>query len=181
MVRKRKSKPTSKRRAERQSVTRRLTHALDDAQRLGLVPTVPEVVPGLDKAVDPKSQEEQKIPSLDRQAIKKGWSVPEDKKPLVIQRLLEPFDDAEADGWLLKENAKVLISADQRQWERDNPEEAGRSKGGLGINLVGDLAVLLRRAEEQLKCRALEERIEKAGAPDGNADGPVDPEGGIVA
>lgn len=158
--------PTSKGRNKRQKLKSRYSKAREDAQLHGLIETTPEEALK-DERVPPSVQGEQKIPGLDRDAVRKGWEVPEEVKVKVIERLSEPFFEANRvvvtregkevvvppDRNLLKENAKVLVLADQRQWERDNPRESGLSKGAsqtTHVNvLMADLAELFRRADEQ--------------------------------
>lgn len=147
MVRKN-NKPTSSRRAQKQKVKERYARAREDAQLLELIPTVPEGALK-EERVDPSSQDEQRIPELDRKAIMRGWAVPDDEKELVINRLLEPFHEekrrvitkdgsvveVDQDRDLLQKNAKVLIAADKHQYERDNPEEAGKARGSAQVNV----------------------------------------------
>lgn len=114
---------------------------------MGVLPTTPEGALR-DERVDPSTQEDQRIDQLDRDAIRKGWSVPEHAKAKVIERLLEPFweepvtvEDRDGnpvtippDRHLLKENAKVLVMADKSQWERDHPKEAGQARGSVNVS-----------------------------------------------
>lgn len=155
---------TSKNRARKQKLKERYSKAREDAQLHGIIPTEPEGALKPEK-VDPATQEAQSLPALDRQAIREDWSVPGHVKHKVIERLAEPFFEEgrvvldksgnqitlPPDRQLLKENAKVLLLADQRQYERDNPEAAGKAKGAsqqssTNINnnttnvLVADLA-----------------------------------------
>jgi hypothetical protein len=188
-----KSKPTGKRRAEEQQVKDRYAHARDDAQRLGLIQTTPEeaLVP---ERVDPATQQVEDTSALDRRAINQGWRVPDPVKTKVIERLAEPFFSDRIiingkgeevrvphDPKLLTENARVLLKADQHQYERDHPDLAGKAKGGgnqqLNVNVgaggnavTDELALMIdrmksQRAEEQAiaaeeeQIRAEEERI----------------------
>jgi hypothetical protein len=115
---------TTRRRNRRQKLKARYAKRREEAQLTGLIPTVPEGAVR-NEVVDPRTQSEQRIPSLDWQAIYKGWKVPEEEKPRVIDRLLEPFDDPEADFYLLIKNFSALLQADQKQHEREHAEEAG--------------------------------------------------------
>lgn len=154
--------PTGSGRNKKQKLKAQYAKVREDAQLYGVIDTTPEgaVRP---EQVNPDSQGSQSLPALDRVAITKGWEVPEHVKTKVIERLAEPFfeegrqvltKDGQAitlppDRNLLKENAKVLVLADQRQYERDNPEAAGKAKGASLTNqtnnnttnvLVADLA-----------------------------------------
>lgn len=104
----------------------------EEAQLQGIIQVSPEGAVRNER-VDPLTQSTQEIPSLDRAAVVRGWAVPEEKKQLVVAKLLEPFSSEEADPYLLKENAKVLVQADQRQYERDHPEEAGKARGAVNV------------------------------------------------
>jgi len=92
--------------------------------------------------------------------------VPEHARRKVVERLLEPFFqeprkevlpdgrvvEVPQDRHLLKENAKVLVIADQRQYERDNPEAAGKAKGASVVNqqqavVLDPLAIFRKLAE----------------------------------
>lgn len=134
MARKRKSKPTSKRRAQRQKLKDRYAHAREDAQLAGLIPTAPEEALK-DERVDPKTQGEQDTSGIDRRAARNGWALPDHKKVQVVDRLSEIFEPSneKPDRYLMEKTAKVLIIADQRQWERDNPQLAGQSKGAINV------------------------------------------------
>lgn len=148
------SHPTSKKRNQAKKARVRYSKKREDAQLSGAIPTTPEGAVR-DERVDPRSQGEQKIPSLDRRAIKESWEVPPAVKAKVIERLAEPFFEQDViidkdgnavpvppDRRLLTENAKVLLMADQRQWERDNPETAGKARGGGTINNNQQVAVV---------------------------------------
>ncbi len=208
--------PTGPRRKAKQKLKEKYARVREDAQLGGVIATTPEgaVRP---EAVDPASQGEQSLPSLDRGAVRNGWEVPEGVKHKVIERLAEPFFEEgrkvvakdgtvltlPPDRQLLKENAKVLVLADQRQYERDHPEAAGKAKGGGGttevnVNLVmTNLDELLRKVEERRRedsgfDRDLQRVLEQECLPDGGGerggdggggqhDGPATPEEGVVA
>ena len=166
MARKRASKPTTKRRSDKQRTKDRYAHAREDAQLKGLIPTTPEDALKSER-VDPSSQDEQKFPGLDRMAIRndgKGWSVPEHIKRKVIETSAEVLFEKRTvtspvtgetveippDRFVQMQAAKTLMQADKQQWERDNPEEAGKAAGGGDTNVqVVELSELLKRAKEQ--------------------------------
>lgn len=144
---KRKSKPTSKRRAERQKAKAAYSKAREDAQLLGIIPTTHEgaIRP---EQVNPTSQREPALPDIVRRALKEGWATPNSAKPAIVAALLEPFynDELVVDGLtgkvhfvrpspkLLNELAKTLRMLDQTQYERDFPEQAAKAKGGVTVN-----------------------------------------------
>jgi hypothetical protein len=105
------------------------------------------------EVVDPATQEEQAFPALDRKAVRQGWKVPDEMKPEVIDNLVAAVEMASADGDFkgVALNARVLLQADQIQYERDHPKETGEAKGCASVNVIQqvDLADLLRRAEAQ--------------------------------
>lgn len=139
--------PTSKNRNKRAKLKKRYSKAREDAQLHGIIPTTPEGAVHPER-VDPATQQEQRTDGIDRRAVTQGWSVPEDKKQLVVKRLLEPFENDQktvdkdgnevdaTDHHLLSKNARTLLVADQKQWERDHPEQSGISKGGSSGNRV---------------------------------------------
>lgn len=143
--RKSKSHPTSKKRGRRQSVKERYAKAREDAQLAGIIPTTPEgaVRP---EAVDPASQEDAPQPALVEQAIRRGWAVPEERKPALVDELVK-IVDSPADGM---EKVKVaafraLCLADQQQYERDHPEEAKRLRGAGtgGVTAGGGIGTVI--------------------------------------
>lgn len=181
MARKKKSKPTSKRRHAKQNLKDRYAHAREDAQLSGLIPTTPEEALKSER-VDPSTQDEQRFPGLDRLAIAadgKGWSVPEHVKRKVVEVNAEVLfekrvvynDRGEAvevppNRFEQQRASKVLLLADQKQYERDNPEEAGKARGGAQVNQQTNVVVgmgvgeLLTKVQEQRECKVVEEQIE---------------------
>src|SRR5262249_53670168 len=70
------------------------------------------------------------LPHLVRAAIKNNWPTPDCNKPDIVDSLIAPFYNPEADPALLVKCARVLLLLDQTQYERDRAEEAGKAKGG---------------------------------------------------
>src|SRR5262245_5377970 len=116
-----------KKRKRRQRCKERYAKAREDAQLLGIIPTVPEgavrneVAP---VAPDPP------LPHLVRAAIKNNWPTPDCNKPDIVDSLIAPFYDPEADAAMLVKCARVLLLLDQTQYERDHPERAGKCRRG---------------------------------------------------
>ncbi len=141
--------PTNSRRNKRKKLKETYAKVREDAQVAGIIVTTPEgaVRP---EAVNPASQGEQSLLGIDRAAVRNGWAVPEEKKPMVVDRLLEVFEmgpqkmvtrdgieiEVPPDYNLMKENAKVLILADKTQFDRDHPEDAGKARGGGNTTTV---------------------------------------------
>jgi hypothetical protein len=118
---------TTRRRNRRQKVKARYAKCREEAQLQGLIPTVPAGAVR-NEVVDPRTQSEQRLPSLDRRAIYQNWDVPDAEKPRVIDRLSEPFHDPEADPRLIVLNFRALLLADQRQHEQDRAEGASEGR-----------------------------------------------------
>src|SRR4051812_6658115 len=94
------SHPTSKARRRRQKLKRRYARLREDAQLAGIIPTTPEGAVQ-DERVDPRTQGCQQLPALVRQALREGWNVPDTAEPRIVDELLQPFYDPEADRALL--------------------------------------------------------------------------------
>ena len=130
------SHPTSKARRKRQKIKRKYARLREDCQLAGIIETTPdgavrdEVAP-----VAPAPP----LPHLVRAAIKNNWATPDSAKPAIIDALLRPFYDPDADPALLVKCARVLLQADQTQYERDCLEEAGKRES-LVLN-VNDVTV----------------------------------------
>lgn len=161
------SRPTTPRRKAKQRTKEKYAKAREEAQEKGIIPTTPEGAVR-DERVDPRTQDEQRFPGLDRLAIQndgKGWSVPEHVKRKVIEVSAEVLFQAPktvvspVSGEVVEippnrfeqmQAAKTLMQADKQQWERDNPEEAGKAAGASETNVqVVELSELLKRAKEQ--------------------------------
>lgn len=159
-----KTKASKDRRKKTQRAVAQYQKLREDLQLAGKLPTEPAGAVR-DERVDPARQQEQQLPTLVADAVRNGWAVPEHVKPKIVDKLIEPFISNDVvldkdgvqvevppDRYLLKENAKVLGMLDQRQYERDNPDAAGRAKGGVKIdNTVNaiDLGSLLRAVDER--------------------------------
>ena len=171
--------PGKTKRKTRQKKRQQYMKLREDLQVAGEIATTPEGAIR-DERVDPSTQSEQRIDSLDRAAITKGWAVPEHIKRKVVERLAEPFFEepqtvTDKDGnlisippdrYLLKENAKALIAADRQQWERDEPEKAGKAAGAAQQQVV-DLGALLRAAAEQRARDAMPNMLPPMESQDG--------------
>ena len=194
--------PTSKNRKAMQRKVERFMKDREDLMLAGRIAIIPEGAVR-DERVDPRSQEEQRTDSLDRQAILKGWAVSEEGKRKVIERLLEPFyeepvtmEDKDGnpvvippDRQLLKENAKVLVIADKNQWERDHPKEAGQARGSINVSqqvAVGfDWSEVTGESPDPvaLKMRELDHAGSSTDLPGSvpTDDGPQDPKEGAAS
>lgn len=146
--RKSRSHPTSKNRNKKRKLRDQYVAIREEAQLHGIIPTTPEgaVKP---EQVPASAQQEQPLPHLISQAIRKGWNISDEMKPHLVQELIDLVmgGDTETKHKIAAFNA--LRMADKDQYERDHPEEAGKAKGGGGggnISVTANVqaAVLLR-------------------------------------
>ncbi len=128
---KRKSKPTSKARSHRQKVKEKYSKAREDAQLAGIIPTTPEgaVRP---EQVSPATQADTPHPELITEAIRRGWAVPEERKPLLVDELIDLIYSDTQPAKVKVAAFNALRMADQSQWDRDNP-----LLKGVGAQLPG--------------------------------------------
>lgn len=157
---KRKPKPTSSAKNRKKKIKKRYSSAREEAQLAGVIPTTPDGAVRDERtySVDPLRG----LPETVRQALKENWATPGTAKPAIIAALLRPFFndtkvldsdgklvDIPASPKLLNELAKTIIQLDQRQYERDNPEAAGKAKGAsmpVGVSIQANmLAVQILR------------------------------------
>ena len=145
--------PTKARHNARKKVKKRYQKAREDAQLTGLIPTTPDgaVLP---ERVDPNGQGSQPLSGLIGQAIRKGWATPEEKKPRLVDEMIGIVEDPEAKTFDKVAAYNALLKGDQAQFERDQPEQAAKAKGGVRIDntnevTVVDLGELFRRVDEQ--------------------------------
>lgn len=168
MARKRKSKPAGKRRNHRQVVKENHSKWREEAQLIGLISTVPEGAIH-EEVVDPSSQGEQMIPSLDLAAARNGWATPEHKKLVIVDKLVEAVESEEEKPFIKVMAAQALAKMDQIQYERDNPEAAGKAKGGqvnvgVGVNVaVVNPLEMFKEALKEVEVDEIEEQIKAAG------------------
>lgn len=114
------SKPTGKKRSATQSLKDRYAHAREDAQLAGLIPTTPEEALKAE-AVSPADQTDAPHPELVVEAIRRGWAVPEEKKPKIVDELLAIISSSAEMSKTKVAAFNALRMADQQQYERDNP------------------------------------------------------------
>ncbi len=129
---KRKPKPTSKRRAKRQKVKETYSKAREDAQLHDVIPTTPEgaVRDEVRHSVDVP------MPHLIAAAIRKGWAVPDQLKPELVDELVQVVLNPDMPAKAKIAAFSALRQADRSQWEQDNPVEAGKAKGATSTVAV---------------------------------------------
>lgn len=167
---KRGTHPTTKRRKDRQRLKERYAKVREDAQLAGIIPVEPEGAVRNER-VDPLDQNEPADHlSLVSVAARRGWATPDVVKPRIVDNLVriatgecgETLVDRDGEvidaGPSLKTQvyaAKVLTEIDQIQYERDNPEEAGRAKGAVNVGVaVADVREVLRALEAEREQQA---------------------------
>lgn len=165
-----------RRRKKEQRKVRDYQKLREDLQLSGRVPTTPEGAVKSER-VDPATQGNQALPQLVREGLKSGWATPDAAKPDIVGALLEPFylvdEVLDKDGNRVKVPpnrgmqiacAKVLKDLDVIQHERDNPEAAGKAKGGTNVIQVGAPTLLeaMRAANEKRLANVIEARIQAA-------------------
>lgn len=124
-----KSKHPSRDRKKKQRLRAAYSAIREEAQLAGVIPTTPEG--GVrNEVVDPKTQSEQVFPSLVSGAIRRGWAVPEEKKPGLVDEMIAVVENDDESSKTRIAAFNALRLADTTQYERDHPEEAGKAKGG---------------------------------------------------
>lgn len=129
------SPEATKRRKQQQRKYRRYMELRDELQTSGVIPVEPSGAKRSER-VDPATQSEQKLPELIPQAIRKGWAVPEEKKPALVDEMVAIVDDREESNKVKVAAFNALRMADRSQWEQENPVEAGKAKGGASTVAV---------------------------------------------
>lgn len=117
----------SSRRLQRQNLMQRYSRLREDAQLAGLIKTEP-----VEAVKDERVKHDD--PKLIETAIRSGWAVPEEIKPqLIIEMVAIVTDESEESSDKTKVAAfRALLTADQHQHERNNPEV---KKGGSTVNV----------------------------------------------
>lgn len=143
--------PTSKTRNRKKKVKATYAKAREEAQLMDVIPTEPAGAVR-DERVNPSTQDEQRFPGLDRAAIMgdgKGWAVNDAIKRKIIEKNAEVlyerkvfFDkdgnerELPPDRAAIEKASRVLLQADQTQFERDDPERAGKAKGAVNVGVA---------------------------------------------
>jgi hypothetical protein len=68
------------------------------------------------------------LPHLVRAAIKNNWPTPDCNKPAIVDSLIAPVYDSDADPMLIVKCARVLLLCDQTQYALDHREQAGKGR-----------------------------------------------------
>jgi hypothetical protein len=154
-----KSKSQYKRRRKLQQGIRQYAIARENLQLAGVLDTLP-VGAIRSERDNPGSQAETPSirlwRSLIMQAKAEGWATSEEGKRKVVGRLVEIIESDESEGYVKIAAARTLQQLDRDEWERRNPELAGKVKGGVQVNntqqvaVTGDMAIaLLQKIEAE--------------------------------
>lgn len=149
-----------KKRKARQSKRELYQKVREDLQLSGDLPVTPE---GALKSevVDTLGAPQ---PKLIAEAIRRGWAVPEARKPDLVDELIKILDDPDAQNKVKVAAFNALRMADQAQYERDHPEQVAKIKGGatvaVGVTVQQNLdaAALIRGMVESGQLGILEEQ-----------------------
>lgn len=163
MARKRKSKPTSSKRNQRQKANASWQKYREDKQLGGEWETRPEGALTAEQ-VDPATQKEQPLPGLIGTAIRRGWAVPEEKKPQLVDELVGVMEDPEVSPMTKVKAYNALVSGDKTQYERDYPEEAAKAKGSNQVNVGVGVKVESTKDELRELLKLVDERYGTATA-----------------
>ncbi len=127
------SQQASQDRKKLQRHKKRYMELREELQLAGEIPTEPEGAIR-DERVPPESQSDQPLPKLVGTAIRRGWAVPEEKKPALVEELIGIIDDPEAQAKAKIAAFNALRQADDSQWERDHPKEE-KGSGNVVVNI----------------------------------------------
>lgn len=150
-----KAKKVNEGRKKRKTMQRKVRRYMEIREDLQLAGRIPVSAEGAirDERVNPASQSTQPLPGLIGTAIRKGWAVPEEKKPALVDELIGIIQDREGDAVPKVMAYNALSKAEQLQWERDNPELAGKVKGktevNVGVQVNNDPMALWKAALEE--------------------------------
>lgn len=133
---KRKPHNSTHARNRKQKVKARYSKAREEAQLAGIIPTTPEGAVRNER-VEASAQSDQPLPNLTSQAIRKGWAVPEERKPQLVDELLDIVSGIEVPAKVKVAAYNALRQGDQAQYERDNPQTTKPK----GVTINGDVNV----------------------------------------
>lgn len=122
MKRGEKTPESVKRRKTLQRHKQRYMELREELQLAGVIPVEP-VGATRDERVDPASQEEQSLPAIVRESIRRGWNVPDDIKPQLVDELISIVQDGDASYKEKIASFSALAKADWNQWRQDNPDK----------------------------------------------------------
>jgi hypothetical protein len=101
---------------------RRYMELREELQLAGVLPVEPDGSLRNER-VDPADQTAQALPALTGVAIRRGWAVPEEKKPLLVDELVSIMENPEESNRVKVAAFNALCQADQHEHERNNPKD----------------------------------------------------------
>lgn len=161
----------------------------ENAQLAGKIGTTPEgaLTPDherVGKSSHPSmKQVDAPQPALIARAARRGWAVPEEKKPQLVDELTSIIDDPEVPAKTKVAAFNALRQADLAQHEIDNPGLAGSKRAAAQVNVsvqhntqnVANVTVDDRRAAIELLNRMIDDP--RPGTEDSPAPGESSPPG----
>lgn len=115
--------------ARRRKLNRHKKRYMELREELMLAGEIPTEPAGAirDERVDPATQQGQSTAALTREAIRRGWAVPEEKKPGLVDELIAIIEDPDASHKEKVASFGALAKADWNQYRQDNPETAAKA------------------------------------------------------
>lgn len=112
-----------KKRKKRASRVKGYNKLREELQLRGRIPVTPHDRAGArQEIVKPETQSEQPLPELTAKAIRNKWAVPDEKKPKLVDEMVNLVEDKSEQGKVRVQAFRALNLADKDQHERDNPK-----------------------------------------------------------
>ena len=125
------------RRKTMQNLKRRYADLRERAQLAGLIHTESEGAVRSEKV----QTSEQPQPKLVERAIRSGWKVPEETKPILVDEMTAMIEDEETSDKTKIQAFRALLTADKQQYEKDNPTV--KSGGGqVNVSIQTNIAAV---------------------------------------
>lgn len=150
----------------------------EDLQLGGVIGTVP-VGAARDERVDPATQRTPPSPGLIAEAVRSGWATEDVKKPALVRELIEVIEDPETEPHVKVAAFRALQVADKDEWERRNPELAGKARGSTNVQVnnqnnntvqVDFLALARAAVDRPDPLEEAKQRILNGGTSDGDGE-----------
>lgn len=98
------------------------------------------------------------MPRVIGEAVSLGWATPEPMKQIQVGELHSIATDPEVEPHVRVAAIRTAQQADKDQWERDNPELAGKTKGGTKVEVNNQQVVQFNALEAAREARVRSER-----------------------
>lgn len=121
----------------RKQLQRRRKRYMELREELMIAGEIPTEPAGAirDEQVNPASQGEQSLPGIVREAIRRGWAVPEDLKPRLVDELVGILQNPETSAKEKVASFTALTKADWNQWRQDNPDKINDARPST-VNII---------------------------------------------